>query len=608
MYERLQEFSQFLPERPAWQRLNEGMHPPYDRGMALCFDEQGEWAGVATICDDRTVVYRSGPPNGTDFTPCCKLAGNTAKRLCLATKKLLKNAKLAIEQRTWLQRTIAVFQESLDAIWDEVETALKQLGINGLEHRGYVFWCLKTGSRLEAVYDWPEAKDFLVEQFLSPFSKGGKRSGTCIICGHVNVTVYGNFSVMACYNLDKPGSIAGGFRAEQAHRNLPVCETCALALAEAFNFADSRLKSNMGGQSYLLVPYAHHPGVRAQLKFCLKHYLDQFMLDKMHDLLADPWPLPNKFIDCEFAGCGDQLSFNLVFFKEEQAAWRIQAEVPHLLPSRIQELHAAGRQIAQAMDLAAERDEILQPLRITTQTFRNMAGTTGKASANTLRTWLVALFDRRAIDPHHFIRCLVDKLIAIGKVHPEYLNNSTRHAWGLYRYARLTGLIQNIFTLDPRMSKINPDSPYGRYLTTHRDFFSKPELSIAFLTGCYASIVASVQRQMRNTTPFTKKFLGRQLNREHLAQLYRECHGKLAQYGKLAFVIQTLDPDLAHAWVQLGDEWTVTNDTATFAFMIGYSLSYRIYHLDTHRTKSAEMAERVETTESVEIAETIDSE
>lgn len=605
MFERLQELSQFLPERPAWQRLNEGMHPPYDRGMALCFDDQGEWAGVATVYDDRNVVYRSGPPNGTDFTPCCKLAGNTANRLCLAAKKLLKNAKLVTEKRAWLQKTIAVFQKYQDMIWDEVETTTKRLGINGIEHRGYVYWCHDTGSRLEAIYDWPEAKDFLVAQFLNPFSKGGTRSGTCIVCGHANVTVYGNFSVLACYNLDKPGSIAGGFRAEQAHRNLPVCETCTLALAEAINFADVRLKSNMGGQSYLLLPYAHNPTIRERLKHCLKHHIDQFMLGTMHDPLADPWPLPKKLIDCEFTGCGDQLAFTLVFFKEEQASWRIQAEVHHLLLSRIQELHAAGRQIAQALDLAIERDGGLQPLRITAQTFRNLAGTTGKASANTLRTWLVALFDRRAIDSHHFIRCLADKLIAIGRVHPEYLNNSTRHAWGLYRYARLTGLIQNTPTLDTRMSEVNPNSPYGRYLTTHHEFFSQPELSVAFLTGCYASIVASVQRQARNTTPFTKKFMGHQLNRERLSHLYQECHGKLVQYGKLAFVIRTLDPDLAQAWVQLGNKWAITDEMATFAFMIGYSLSYRIHYLDTHRDESAAIAETAETAEIAELAETI---
>lgn len=583
MFQRLHEFSQCLPERPAWQRLNEGMQPPYDRGLALCFDEKGEWAGVATVYDDPNVVYRSGPPNGTDFTPCCKLAGNTAHRLCRTAKELVEHASLTADQCSWLHRTIAVFQDRQAEFWAEVETVSKQAGVDGKAHRDYVFWCRKDGMNLEPIYDWPETKDFLVAQFLETFSKGGKRSGVCAVCDQDSVTVYGNFSVLACYNLDKPGSIAGGFRAERAHRNLPVCETCALALAEAFNFADTRLKSSMGGQPYLILPYANNPVVRAELKASLENHPDQFTLGKARDLLADQWALVD-----EFAGRGDQLAFALIFFKEEQASWRIQAEVQHLLPSRIRELHEASRKIETAVDLTTEQPEGIKPLRITAQTFRNFAGAAGKTSTDTLRAWLVALFDRRPVDTRYFLHCLVDNLITIGKTHPEYLNNQTRQAWGLYRYALLAGLIPTTAIEDSRMAEAIPDSPYGRYLATHRDFFCNPELTVAFLTGCYAATVASVQRKERGADPFTKKFMGRLLGRDHLRRLYREGHGKLAQYGKLGYVIQTLDPDLANAWISCGDRWAIGDEEATFAFTLGYSLSYRIQQLDSKTSDPSE--------------------
>lgn len=130
------------------------------------------------------------------------------------------------------------------------------------------------------------------------------------------------------------------------------------------------------------------------------------------------------------------------------------------------------------------------------------------------------------------------------------------------------------------MSETIPNSPYGRYALEHADFFRRPELIVAFLTGCYASQVASVQRQERGADPFTKKFIGRLLSRQHLQRLYREGHGKLAQYGKLGYVINGLDPDLANAWVACGDGWAISDEEATFAFTIGYSLAYRIGQLD----------------------------
>ena len=129
------------------------------------------------------------------------------------------------------------------------------------------------------------------------------------------------------------------------------------------------------------------------------------------------------------------------------------------------------------------------------------------------------------------------------------------------------------------MSEVIPNSPYGRYVCEHANFFRRPELVVAFLTGVYAAQVTSVQRQERGADPFAKKFVGRVLTRQHLQRLYREGHAKLAQYGKLGYVIAGLDPDLANAWVVCGETWAISDEEATFAFTIGYSLAYRIKQL-----------------------------
>jgi hypothetical protein len=73
MFQRLHQLARCLPERPAWERLNEGMPDNDDRGLALRFGPDGAWHGVRTYLGNQGVLYRSGPPNGTDFTPCCSL-------------------------------------------------------------------------------------------------------------------------------------------------------------------------------------------------------------------------------------------------------------------------------------------------------------------------------------------------------------------------------------------------------------------------------------------------------------------------------------------------------------------------------------------------------
>ena len=575
MFQRLYELSQCLPARQAWERLKEVMPANYDRGLALCFGPGGEWRGVKTFMGNQAVVYRSGPPNGTDFTPCCKLAGNTANRLAAAVEELAKDSRLPRDKRQWLADSLDCFNKAQTAIWAEVEAAEKEAGIDSKDHRGYVYWA---DDRMQPVYAWPETHTFLVEQVLAAFAdKGGTRAdGTCAVCGRAPVRVFGNYNVLACYNLNNPGGIAGGFQAGKAHRNLPVCGDCALSIAETFTFAETYLASRMAGQSYLILPYSNNAEVREELRARLGQRPDRFQLGKARDLLADELALTE-----EFAGAGDQLAFSLIFFKQQNAAWRIQAEVQQLLPSRLHALHAAGKNIANATDLIAESKTDSKSVQITAQTFKNFSSAGERASEDTLRVWLAALFAAQTVNASHFLHALVAKLLSTGKRNPEFLHWMTRHAWGFYRYARLTQLIVPDPVMEhPVMSDAIPNSPYGRYAQKHADFFRRPELIVAFLTGCYASQVASVQRQERGADPFTKKFIGRLLSRQQLQRLYREGHGKLAQYGKLGYVITGLDPDLANAWVACGEDWVIGDEEATFAFTIGYSLAYRIAQLD----------------------------
>jgi hypothetical protein len=64
------------------------MPAEYNRQLALCFSEQGQWREIKTAILNESnrddIIYRSGPSNGTDLTPCCKLATDTANRLLKA--------------------------------------------------------------------------------------------------------------------------------------------------------------------------------------------------------------------------------------------------------------------------------------------------------------------------------------------------------------------------------------------------------------------------------------------------------------------------------------------------------------------------------------------
>jgi len=358
---------------------------------------------------------------------------------------------------------------------------------------------------------------------------------------------------------------------------LPVCASCALAVAEAFAFAERHFTSFMAGQTYMVLPYTASDEIQEELlAYRLQKDPQRFDLGRAHDLVSQDLEITREFADYK-----DQLAFALIFFTADQASWRVRTEVQQLLPSRLEALLNAAKEIARSEDLQTIVKGEVKEVKISASTLRLFAAHGDRESPAILRDWLVALFEERALDDRQLMHLVAAKLVATGKSNPTQLGWTVRQAWGLYRYATLTGLIrpQRNVNQESSMQEAVPKSPYGRYIQAHPGFFQLPEQVVAFLTGCYASQVCSAQREARGADPFSKKFMGRLLNKTALKNLYREGHGKLAQYDKLGYVITGLDPDLAAAWVACGDNWNIGEDEATFAFTIGYSLAYRIKQL-----------------------------
>ncbi len=595
MFQKLSEYSKLLPDSELIEYLNEGMPEIYDRGLAICFDETGRFDSVKVLHKREDVIYRSGPSNGTDYTPCCKQAKTTDNRLLKAVKNLLESGELTPEEKKWLDVTVIDYSQNLKSIWAEVEAQSKDSGIDGKEHRGYVFWAKNSNGNVLPVYKWESCKRHMQQSVLANWkTRGGIRAqGTCFVCGRKDKLVFGNYSLLACYNLDKIGSIAGGFKEVDGVKNFPVCEECAIKISGAVIRIGDDLTGTMAGQSYMILPYSNSEEVREEMKHLLTTNPGRFKLgnSKQFDLIAQE----ENFLE-DFTGHSDQMAFALIFFKQENAAWRIQAEVQQVLPSRMKAIYNAGRKIKSADDLTSiDKNGAEKPIEINARLIHNFSEASESKSEEVFRAWLVALFEHKQIRYNQFLHHLVNRIISVGKKESSMLNWTLRQAWAFYRYACLTQLIIPNRKGVPMEGAV-PASPYGQYILEHPEFFDQPEKVVAFLTGCYMSVVTSVQYGKRKTTPFAKKFVGRLLPRDHLKRLYREGHDKLAQYEALGLVAKTMDPDLAQAWVRCGETWKITNEEATFAFTIGYSLEGRIRALSGNK-ELAEISEYVEEAE-----------
>ncbi len=600
MFTRLYELSRLLSldERSPWELLNHGMPQNYEYGFAICFDQWGSFVGIKTISSnrgigDRGVIYRPGPSsNSPPLVPCSRISEKlytNLEYLFRVTAEVGREDGLPEEWKAWfgriawqnkdLQRKIVAEQMSAMA-----DTGLGQKREDGRIRYGYWFPAriVETGD-IRPVYELEAAKQLMVKKTVAIWQtysqKSVNRPGICSVCGLEKKEVFGNFSELKCYILDKPGLIAGGFNLEAAAKNFPVCRDCCFCLAAAIDYAKRNLTASMAGAYYLVLPYSTAP-----------EDIKQLMLDKLSqdprclsinsdkcDLLVDfEENLLELILDEDLE---EQLALSLIFFNEKQKEWKIVAEIQQVLPGRMRQIWQARRKIA--------RDPLLAPLQggrweanISAAVVRTFSGgkLKSKSATRTFYHWMEAIFGHGRIDRRVLIVNIVKALLDCAKSAPEQLPLLTARGWAFFMFCGLVNLMEQeeyrIMTFQ--------DTVYGRYIQDHPGFFSRRETAVAFLTGCYVNAVCECQRKMRglqNTSraPFARKFQGRLLSARLLRRLFQQGHHKLAQYDCLGWVKgDRLEEELARAWVECENNWNIDDQEATFAFTIGFCLRHSL--------------------------------
>jgi CRISPR-associated protein Csh1 len=588
VFHALTELSEILPPSEAWQALAQPLGPKYRHGFALCFDADGLAVGVRTL-EREQVVYSKGRAgtSGYDLTPVSRLAKTLAAgavpRLARGIRALLEHMDETSERRAWLDLAATGLEVDTAEWVTQANAAIAAAGVS-TEERGYLFVArLSDGLTLEPADDWAEVRAALLPQAIASWGKHTLANGTCSLCGAGPQVVYGRYSILKCYNLDKKGTIAGGFDPDRAAaRNFPVCAECAPRVAGAVGYALEHLVAGQGGLRYLALPRCSDPEGRDLLRELLAATPERLRLDSGRDLLvAQERDLLTLGAELSAEqGRPLHLATTLVFFQSGKADWRIHGEIATVLPSRVAQVHAAAGALAADPLLAEPEGKGTKPFQITTGLLASLARDETSGRPRRLQAWLTALLSEGRLERGALVHQLVkttlqgarrrlsgDKRAASGDA-------LARRGWGVYRFFDHLGLLST-----PQRSAMPPDvpaSPYGDYCRKHAALFDRPELVAAFLTGCYCSVVAYVQYKERKASPFTRRYAGRLLDAPSLRRLYTEGRAKLSQYESLGFVAQGLDPDLAESFVRCGARWTASKDELTFAFTLGLSLQARI--------------------------------
>lgn len=590
MFTELIELNQIIEgkkTRSIVERLNQGLPDAYKHGIAICFDlHSGQYVGLRLVKGSSNVVYMKASGNGfatTALQPLSEKPMSTVNKLKRAVDALLPGSVFTIKKQ--VENIAEYFDET--TVHEDIKNKLQDIS-QSKDERVYFFVASVDGDKILPLYDEKEVQEHMVKSTLyEQYGKAEKflsieNDRTCYVCGRTGQKVYGNFSRLKCYNIDKRGMITGGFSYSQPLKNFPVCEECITAVSSGYDFAKKYLTFPMCGERYILLP-------NLQTK---DEELSDIILEKLRD--REPVTLSNNLEKitaseneileelAEVGGGKDLLTLTMVFFEESNASWKITAEIPEVLPSRIKLIYNTKRTVEDSRYLKMGEKSFYFTLEVLRKFCGEKKEKGYSVSRRKFMGYIDAIFSDRMLDEKAVLTGLCKTILSTAKKEPKYMAATVRDALATWLFLNQLKILRKG---EKKMEDelIKTDGSYGRFIKEHKDFFNSHEKVVAFLTGCYISKVLYAQGKKLNKqpyeAPFFKKLRGLKLDKKRLEILYPESRNKIQQYDAFGLV-KDIDSLLAQAWVDCGSKWDITDDEATLAFSIGLSLDYNIYKAD----------------------------
>jgi len=559
------------------ERLNQGLPEVYRHGIAICFDRAtGAYSDPRLIQGSNGVVYmEASGANGFSPTAVQKLTDprKTLNKIKRCVDELVENVT---DIREEMKRLSSAFDE--ERVVADLSGKIAEINPN-LENRAYIFAAFIRDGKIEPLYAEPEVQAYMTEKAFDDYGTADKGSDivqderVCYVCGEAGRRVYGNFSRLKSYNLDKPGMIVGGFGKRQTLKNFPVCEECISSVSAAYDYARQRLTFNFCGERYLLLPClrTEDNGLAEIIVSKLEGMGNTIRASEYAKITGDQNEILEELAD---VGQGkDLLTLTMVFYEESNASWKITAEIPEILPSRISRIYSVKQAVELNHYLTMGEKKFFFTFRI----IRDVAGNSGKTSQRKFMGYVDAVFSGGRIGERAFLSDVVRAVVTRAKRDPQTMPFMVRDALAAWQFLNQLGIFEK--GVRTMRDVAGTDGKYGRFIEAHKDYFDAWEKVAAFLTGCYVSKVLYAQGQNLGNSPFYKKLRGMKLDRKRLQTLYPEARNKIQQYDAFGLV-KELDLLLASAWVECGNNWKITDDEATLSFTIGLSLDYNINRTD----------------------------
>lgn len=571
-------------------QLSDEIGKNYHYGLAICFTNHGTYSGITLTEGKKGIIYKDIHPKKPPFTFVLRY---TPKLQNLLTR-MCKNAKNLIEWGEKENKSVMLFRNCLSEVENDISAIIEDINEgypsdSNPKRKVFLYWAFQgNDGSISPFCSTNIVQEYLSEQMLKDFAFKKKGSKTisviaentiCQICGSQKQKVYGNFSEIACYVLDKPGMITGGFSYKQTTHNFPICSECIIDILGSKTYIKKNLQFSFGKLNYWIIPDTMDNQIYPVI---LNEISEQRTRQTLGRKLKSITNQEEEIFDyitfkSEQVGTLYPITLNLFFFKSSQASWRIISEIRRVLPTRLEKIFKAKTYIEKHPEMIMTKKEKKNGYNFTLNTIKPFCGDMEKTSEKKLLSYLDAIFSGKKLQWRNVVSDLSNCIIITQKSKPEYSRTRLRDAWAIYIFLRELEII-NINEGENHMKEKEMRDIYSEFMEEHPDYFGNIVRKASFLTGAYIGAVLYAQykeNKKRKIQPFTRKYSGRKLTKDRLVYLFNEGKKKLIQYKKLGLV-HDLEPLLAETWVEVGDKWDLNKEDTTFAFNLGCTLGSKL--------------------------------
>lgn len=513
-------------------------------------------------------LYKKGSPRGGDITPSSVYLKDIKNPNKSLSRYLLSLSKIENDFFKKLNEYFKV-EENKKKLFEEIEEKI--------ENKKKYLLSIKIGEKY--LRDIEEVRNLIDKNKGEKFSRRESFSSEekisrseipkkCYLCGEEKI-VNGFTNTFQFYTLDKKGFMTGGFNRKYAWRNYPVCDECGELLEIGKKFLKEEFRDTFGGLTYFIIPNfildinigENFNEYRKIIEKLTSKNLKKISLadDKREGIMKG-----EKKILKLASEMNNNFSVNIMFYKEQNAEFKILQNIEEVLPSRLK-------------FLLDNKDEIED-----TDKYEEFSPIGGKYNLRINFFNLKKFFKSEKL----FLECMndiyinkkIDKdfitKIFIETIREKYIEekeilSTVLESFMWYKFLIKINVLKNFSEGDEKcmIEESKENKIYLDFLLKHTEVLNTDVKKAIFLEGVLVGKLLKLQEQ--KLKPFYSRLNGLKLNEKLIKRILAEAINKLNEYDKNYY--NNLEK-LISEYLLMSNFEHITNDEISYYFVLGMNL------------------------------------